>query len=192
MTDRIVVLASGRGSNFAAIADATRSGALPGFTVAALVCNKPDAPALRLARERSIPVHVLDSKSFADRAAYETELLGLLKRLSPDWICLAGYTLLLGKPLVEAWPGRILNVHPSLLPAFKGLRAQKQALDAGVAVTGCTVHLVTESLDDGPVLAQESVPVEPGDTEETLSERIRRVEHRAYVEALRKLQRQMK
>lgn len=189
---KIVVLASGRGSNFEAIATAVRSGLVPNTTIVGLVCNNPEAPVLQIARAQAVPTFVHASKPFyqdkrLDRDAYETRLLEILAPLGTDYLCLAGYTLLLGPKLVQTFQNRILNIHPSLLPAFKGLRAQKQALEAGVKRTGCTVHVVTEALDDGPILLQQSVEVLEDDTEESLSARLRPVEHRVYVEVLKGL-----
>lgn len=188
---KLVILASGRGTNFAAIADAAASGNLPA-TIAGLVTNNATAPALGLARERGIPAFIVDSERFRvnkklDRVAYETELSKVVARIAPDFICLAGYMLLLGETFVHAWPNRILNIHPSLLPAFKGLRAQKQALDYGCRWTGCTVHFVNEELDAGAIVLQDVVEIREGDTEETLVQRLLPIEHRTYLAALEKL-----
>lgn len=189
---KLVVLASGRGTNFAAIADGVRDGAIPRTEILALVSNKPSAPALQLARQRGIPTHVIDSKAYRvngtfQRNDYERELRALLQTLNPDYICLAGYMLLLGEELVRDWPNRIINIHPSLLPSFRGLRAQSQAIEAGVHWTGCTVHLVTEALDDGPILAQEVIEITPNDTEESLSSRLLVLEHKTYLGVLKNL-----
>jgi len=186
---RLAVLASGRGSNFLAIAEAARSGRIPNCEIAGLICNKPDAPALEIAKRMNIPSFVHASSTFIqnkklDRAAYEEGLLPLLKNLSPDYVCLAGYMLLLGRKMTDAFPNRILNIHPSLLPAFKGLHPQRQALEAKVEWTGCTVHWVNENLDDGRALKQARLKIEPGDTEESLSQRLLPLEHETYVQAL--------
>lgn len=188
---RIVVLASGRGTNFEAIARAVQEKKLSRTEIVALVSNNPDANALRIAQNFGIPSKVISSKNFRNaegtlnRDAYDQALLGLLKILNPDFICLAGYTLLLGKSIIDTYPLRIINIHPSLLPAFKGLHAQRQAIQQGVKISGCTVHFVTEELDDGPIICQASVPVCEGDTEESLSQRILPVEHETYIEALK-------
>lgn len=184
---KLVVLASNRGSNFNAIAEAMKAGKIPGSQIVALVCNREGAPVLDLAKRHGIASHCLASKAFADRKTYEEKLLALLQSLRPDYVCLAGYMLLLGPAIIRAFPSKILNIHPSLLPAFRGLGAVRQALEAGVKRTGCTVHFVTEKMDDGPILAQTEVEVRPGDTEATLSARILEVEHPTYVAALAKL-----
>lgn len=189
---KLAVLASGRGTNFAAIADAVKSGAVPRSEVVGLLCNRPGAPVLELAKKRGIPSQVVDSARFRidgtlEREPYERELSQALERWNPDWVCLAGYMLILGEAFVRRWEGKMMNIHPSLLPAFPGLSPQKQALEAGVKETGCTVHLVTSKVDDGPVLARGRIPVLPGDTVASLSARLLPVEHATYVEALKKL-----
>ena len=188
----LVVFASGRGSNFAAIAEAIAQGRIPHARIRALICNNPGANAIQLAAERQIPTEVVPWKTFRrnaefDRPAYERALVAATKKYSPDLICLAGYTLLLGKTALAEWPNRMINIHPSLLPAFKGLRAQKQALDYGVKWTGCTVHFVSEDLDAGPIIAQSPIEVREGDTEETLTQRLLPIEHETYIEALKRL-----
>lgn len=192
MAVKLVILASGRGSNFRAISEAVKSGIIPNTEIVGLITNKKEAPVINIAKERGIPYYLIESKAFYQegqlkRELYETHLLKLLEDLSPDYICLAGYMLLLGKKIIEAWPNRIVNIHPSLLPAFKGLKAQEQALKAGVQWTGCTVHFVTEELDDGPIIIQEALKIESNDTFESLSERLLPVEHKTYVEAIRKI-----
>lgn len=189
---RIVVLASGRGSNFEAIANAIQQGPLSHLEVVSLISNRLEAKALQTAKDFGIPTFVLESKKYKKagmflRTEYEKELKQLLLYLNPDWICLAGYLLLLGREIVDEFPGKILNIHPSLLPQFKGLNAQRQALQAGESKTGCTVHLVTADLDAGPIILQKTVPILPYDTEESLSQRLLPIEHEAYVEALKKL-----
>lgn len=189
---RLVVLASGRGTNFSAIASAVNAGKIPGATLVALVTNNPAAKAIERAKAVGVPVHVVDSQTFRrngklDRDAYERKLVETLDRLAPDLVCLAGYMLILGPRFLGAFPERVLNIHPSLLPAFPGLRAQRQAIEAGARVTGATVHFVTADLDDGPIVAQNEIPVLEGDTETTLAERLLPVEHRTYVEALQRL-----
>lgn len=190
---RLAILLSGRGSNFQAIhdavtsgADAMTSGALDAEIVLVL-SNRPDAFGIERARNYGYPAHVVDHKTFANRADHEKEVLRLLDAAQPDFIVLAGYMRLLSATFVERWRNRILNIHPSLLPAFPGVDAQAQALAYGVKVSGCTVHLVDEHLDAGPILVQRTVPVHDDDTAETLSARILVEEHAAYVEALGKL-----
>lgn len=189
---RLVFLASGRGSGFDAFCRAIAAGEL-GAEALALICNLPDAPVLKIAERAGVPAHLIDQNRFRnasgkwDRAAYEAELEKTLTALSPDWIVLAGYMRILGAQIVRRWPGRIVNIHPSLLPLFRGLRAQRQALESGAKETGCTVHLVTEGLDDGPIIEQARVAIEPGDTEESLSARLQPVEHATYLRAMKKL-----
>ena len=187
---RVVVMASGRGSNFAAICEAVQKKKLPKIQIVGLVSNKSSAPALDLAKQYKIPVHVVESSAFVsngklDREKYEAKLTLKLESLKPDLICLAGYMLLLGKELVTRWQGKIINIHPSLLPQFKGLHAHQQALDAKAKWTGCTVHFVTPEMDEGPIIVQTKISVEPNDTEDTLSERLLPIEHQTYVEALK-------
>lgn len=183
---RVVVLASGRGSNFAAIAAAVQSGGLPNVELVSLICNRSKAGALGIARDLGLPVSIiLGNKRLPD--AYNDELLGELRRLKPDLICLAGYMKILPPSTVREFQGKILNIHPSLLPKYKGLQAQKQALEAGETKTGCTVHWVTEELDGGPMIEQDTIEILPGDTEESLSTRLRPVEHRTYIKALQKI-----
>lgn len=183
---RLAVLLSGRGSNFQAIHEAIRRGELEA-EIACVISNRPDAPGIARAREYGYETHILDHKTFANRAAHEAEVLRVLDAARPDYIVLAGYMRLLSAPFVERYRNRILNIHPSLLPAFPGVDAQAQALKHGVKISGCTVHLVDENLDAGPILVQRAVPVLPTDTVETLSARILEEEHRAYVEALKGL-----
>lgn len=183
---RLAVLLSGRGSNFQAIHEAIQRGELEAEIVCVL-SNRPDAPGIARAREYGYEAHVIDHKTFANRAAHEAEVLRVLDAARPDYIVLAGYMRLLSAAFVERYRNRILNIHPSLLPAFPGVDAQAQALQHGVKVSGCTVHLVDEHLDAGPILVQRTVPVLPTDTVETLSARILEEEHRAYVEALKAL-----
>ena len=178
------VLASGRGSNLQAILDATVA---PGFParVAVVVSDHEGAQALGRARARGVPAVWLNPKDFGDRAAYDVALAGVLEAHGVGLVCLAGFMRILGPAFVRAWAGRILNVHPALLPAFPGLHAQRQALEHGVKLSGATVHLVTEDLDLGPIVAQEAVAVLEGDTEETLAARILEAEHRIYPRAVR-------
>jgi phosphoribosylglycinamide formyltransferase-1 len=183
---RLAILLSGRGSNFQAIHEAVQDGTLDAEIVLVL-SNRPDAPGIERAREYGYNAHVVDHKSFANRAAHEEEVLRLLDAASPDFIALAGYMRLLSAAFVERWRDRILNIHPSLLPAFPGVDAQGQAIAYGVKVSGCTVHFVDEHLDAGPILIQRTVAVQENDNASTLAARILEEEHEAYVEALGKL-----
>ena len=184
MTKRLAVLISGRGSNLQSIVDATRSNAIDA-TIAIVLSNRPDAPGLLRARDAGIEARTMNPRDYSDRVAYDRAIADLLKARGVDLVCLAGFMRLVGAPLLEAFPNRILNVHPSLLPAFPGLDAQRQALDHGVRVTGATVHLVTSELDAGPIVVQAAVPVLDEDTVDTLSARILVEEHRIYPEAIR-------
>jgi len=183
---RIGILLSGRGSNFLALQQAIERGDVPGAEIALVASNVPDAAGLAKARELGLPTFALDHRGL-DRGAHEAALLGALRAAEVSWVCLAGYMRKLSPVLVGAFPRRILNIHPSLLPAFPGLDAQRQALEYGVRVAGCTVHLVDDGLDSGPIVEQRAVPVEDGDTVETLSAKILVNEHRAYAFALRRL-----
>jgi phosphoribosylglycinamide formyltransferase-1 len=179
----LAILLSGRGSNFEAIADRIIKGSLEA-EIAVVISNRPEAPGLAVARERGIHAMVIPSKGL-DREAYDRSLLEELRKHNVDLVCLAGYMRLLSAGFVREFAHRILNIHPSLLPAFPGLDAQHQALEYGVKLSGCTVHFVDEYLDAGPVLLQAAVPVYDDDTEESLSARILKEEHRIYPEAIR-------
>lgn len=183
---RLAVLLSGRGSNFQAIHEAIARGELPAQIVC-VISNRPDAAGLQRARDYGYAAHAIDHKLFASRAAHETEVLRVLDEARADFIALAGYMRLLGAEFIARWRNRIVNIHPSLLPAFPGVEAQAQALAYGVKVSGCTVHLVDEQLDAGPILVQRAVPVHEDDDASTLAARILSQEHAAYVEALRSL-----
>jgi phosphoribosylglycinamide formyltransferase 1 len=184
MTKRIGVLLSGRGSNFEALADSVAAGRIPDAEISMVISNREDAPGLRRAMERRIPARVIPSKG-VEREAYDRLVVAALKEARVDLVCLAGFMRLLSPYFVAAFRGRILNIHPSLLPSFPGLESQRQALDYGVKFSGCTVHFVDENLDAGPIVAQAIVPIEPADTDETLAARILREEHRIYTEAVR-------
>jgi phosphoribosylglycinamide formyltransferase 1 len=184
---RLAVLLSGRGSNFEAIADAVAAGAIPEAEIVAVISDVPGAAGLERARERGLPAHAVDRRRFASRREHEAAILRILETARPDVICLAGYMRVLSPEFVARFPRRILNIHPALLPKFPGLHAQKRALEAGETVSGCTVHFVDEGTDTGPVIQQRTVPVLPGDTEESLSERILAEEHAAYPEAIRQV-----
>ena len=183
---RLAILLSGRGSNFQAIHEAVQNGTLDARIVC-VISNRPGAPGIQRARDYGYDAHVLDHKLFANRAAHETEVLRILDAASPDFIALAGYMRLLSASFIERWRNRILNIHPSLLPAFPGVDAQAQAIAHGVKVSGCTVHFVDEHLDAGPIVVQRAVPVSDEDDADSLSARILVEEHKAYVEALQLL-----
>lgn len=180
---RIGVLISGRGSNMVALADAVREGLVPDAEIATVISNKPDAAGLRLAEERRLNTRVIARRG-RSRQEHDIEIIAALRSEEVDLVCLAGYMRLLSPAFIEAYRGRILNIHPSLLPSFPGLDAQEQALRYGVKWAGCSVHFVDESLDGGPIVAQRIVPVFDDDTEETLSARILAEEHRLYPEAV--------
>lgn len=180
---RLGILISGRGSNFQAIADHIANGELDA-TIVVVISNREDAPGLEIARERRIPALFLPSKA-VPREQYDRQLAAELKAREVHLVCLAGFMRLLSPVLIQEFPMRILNIHPSLLPAFPGLDAQEQALRYGVKVTGCTVHFVDEELDAGPIVRQTAVPVLATDTVETLSARILKQEHRVYSDAIR-------
>jgi phosphoribosylglycinamide formyltransferase 1 len=184
MNKRIGVLLSGRGSNFEALAESVAAGRIPNAEIALVVSNREDAPGIERARARGIEARVIPSKGL-EREAYDTLVAAALKEKKVDLVCLAGYMRLLSPYFVAAFPNRILNIHPSLLPAFPGLEAQRQALEHGAKFSGCTVHFVDENLDAGPIVLQAAVPIEDSDTVEKLSERILREEHRIYSEAVR-------
>jgi phosphoribosylglycinamide formyltransferase-1 len=184
MPQRIGVLLSGRGSNFEALADQIAAGRIPGAEIAIVISNREDAPGLARAAARGIATKAIPSKGLP-REAYDTLVVAELRKANVDLVCLAGFMRLLSPYFVAAFPRRILNIHPSLLPSFPGLEAQRQALEYGVQFSGCTVHLVDETLDAGPILVQAVVPVRDDDTDETLSARILTEEHRIYAEAVR-------
>lgn len=183
MNRRIAVLISGRGSNLQSIIDAIAAGTLDA-TIAVVISNRAGAQGLERARSSGIEALFLDPKDFPDRDAYDRAIVGALAARDVTLVCLAGFMRLVGAPLLDAFPQRILNIHPSLLPSFRGMDAQRQALEHGVRLTGATVHLVTSQLDDGPILLQTAVPVLDDDTVETLSARILIEEHRLYPEAI--------
>lgn len=184
MSARLAVLISGRGSNLQSIVDAIGAGALDA-TIAVVISNRADAAGLLRAREAGIETLHLSAKAFASGVDYDRALVRALEDRRIDLVCLAGFMRLVGAPMLEAFPSRILNIHPSLLPAFPGLEAQSQALEHGVRVSGATVHFVTGQLDGGPIVLQSAVPVKADDTVETLSARILVEEHRIYPEAIK-------
>ncbi len=183
---RLGVLLSGRGSNFLALHDAVTRGELPA-EIGLVASNLADAPGLQLARERGLEAVAIPHRGEPDRASHEAKLTAALRGAGVEWICLAGYMRLLSPAFLAAFPRRVVNIHPSLLPAFPGMDAQAQALAHGVKVAGCTVHLVDEGLDSGPIVVQRAVAVLDDDTPGTLAARILEQEHLAYPEALRRL-----
>jgi len=184
MTKRIGVLLSGRGSNFEALADSVASGRIPDAEIALVLSNREAAMGIEKAKARGLATRIIPSKGL-EREAYDRQVVAALHEAKVDLICLAGYMRLLSPYFVAAFPQKILNIHPSLLPSFPGLESQKQALDYGVKFAGCTVHFVDENLDAGPIIMQSVVPVEDGDTEEILSARILKEEHKIYSEAVK-------
>ena len=186
MGARLGILLSGRGSNFLALQGAIARGELPA-EIALVASDRPEAPGLARARELGLPAVALPTREAPDRAAHEARLGDALAAAGAEWVCLAGYMRVLSPAFLAAWRHRVLNIHPSLLPAFPGRDAQRQALEHGVKVSGCTVHLVDEGVDSGPIVVQRVVPVLEGDTVEALAARILEQEHQAYPEALRRL-----
>jgi len=178
------ILLSGRGSNFVAIADSIEAGRIPGAQISIVISNRSDAPGIEAARRRGLNALVIPSKG-KEREQHDREVVAALKERQVDLICLAGYMRLLSPWFVKQLPHKILNIHPSLLPAFPGLEAQQQAFAYGVKVSGCTVHFVDEELDHGAIIVQKTVPVLESDDEHTLAERILEQEHVAYTEAVR-------
>jgi phosphoribosylglycinamide formyltransferase 1 len=183
---RLGILLSGRGSNFLALHAAVERGEVPA-EIALVLSNVAAAPGLAKARELGLPATAIPHAGEPSRAAHEARVIAALREAGVEWVCLAGYMRLLSPAFVAAFPRRILNVHPSLLPAFPGVDAQAQALAHGVRVSGCTVHLVDEGLDSGPIVVQRAVQVADDDTPESLAARILAEEHRAYPEALWRL-----
>jgi phosphoribosylglycinamide formyltransferase-1 len=183
---RLGILISGTGSNMKSIVAACEAGDVPAQVVI-VISNRADAPGIAWAAEHGLETAVLSHEDFSDREIHDGAIVGLLHRLGVEWVCLAGYMRLLSAVFVEAYPNRILNIHPALLPSFPGLHGQQQAWEYGVKVSGCTVHLVDLELDHGPIVIQRTVPVLPDDTSGELAARILVQEHIAYPEALREL-----
>ncbi len=181
---RIGILISGRGSNMEAILRATEEGRIPAV-VAVVISNEPDAPGVDRAREHGVEALVLDHREAPDREEQDRRIVAALEDRRVDLVCLAGYMKLLTPVFLKAYPGRILNVHPALLPAFPGLNVQKKALEYGVRFSGATVHFVDQGVDTGPIVLQAAVPVEQDDTPQILADRILKEEHRIYPEAVR-------
>src|SRR6266404_6306216 len=183
---RIAILISGRGSNMIALADAVRGGSIPNADVAIVISDQLNAPGLEQAKKRGIETLVIERRG-RTRAEHDREIIAALHERKIDLVCLAGYMRVLSSDFIDGYRGRILNIHPSLLPSFPGLNAQKQALESGALVSGCTVHYVDETLDGGPIIAQRDVPVREGDTVESLSARILAEEHKLYAEAVKQV-----
>ncbi|MCZ6747328.1 MAG: phosphoribosylglycinamide formyltransferase [Acidobacteria bacterium] len=182
---RFAVLISGRGSNMLSLVNAAQAGRIPALP-AVVISNVAAAPGLAAASDLGVPTAVVDHRASANREEHDGKVLQVLAEHGADLVCLAGYTRLLSPDFIGAYPGRILNIHPSLLPAFPGLHAQRQAMEQGVKISGCTVHFVDEQLDHGPIVAQAAVPVQDDDDEDLLAARILEAEHRLYPEALRR------
>jgi len=183
---KLGILLSGRGSNFVAIADAIADGSLPGCSIAVVLSNLTDAGGLAIARERGMKAMAISGKGIP-REEHEAKMIAALMEHEVDLVCLAGYMRILTPVFIRAFPNRILNIHPSLLPSFPGTHAQQQAFEYGAKIAGCTVHFVDEEVDHGVIVLQRSVTVEDTDTAETLAERILHEEHAAYPEALRRV-----
>lgn len=183
---KIGILISGRGSNMAAIIDAVKSGEIPASEVVAVISDKSSAAGLGAARERGVETVVIE-RAGRTREEHDAEIIRVLEQHRVELVCLAGYMRLLSPGFIRAFPNRILNIHPSLLPSFPGLNVQQRAIDHGVKISGCTVHFVDEDLDAGPIILQRTVEVKDDDTAETLAARILEQEHRAYVEAVQRI-----
>jgi phosphoribosylglycinamide formyltransferase-1 len=186
MTARLAVLVSGRGSNLEAILDACAAGSLPARVVV-VICDRPGAKALGVAAARGVPCVTIASRAFSERAEFDATIDAELARHSPDLVVLAGFMRILSDGFVKRWLGKLVNIHPSLLPAYPGLHTHRRALADRVSIHGATVHFVTPALDAGPAVLQVEVPVRPADTEATLGARVLRAEHRLYPEALRRI-----
>jgi phosphoribosylglycinamide formyltransferase 1 len=184
MKKRIAVLASGRGSNFQAVIETIKQGKIPA-TCIALITDNPEAYAIKRAEKGEIPVIIVDYSLYSSRELYERALLSVMQQADADLFVLAGYMRILGNAIVRSFSGKIMNIHPALLPSFTGLHAQRQALEHGVKVSGCTVHFVDENLDGGPIILQRCVAVQDGDDEDLLAERILKHEHECLPEAIR-------
>lgn len=181
----IAVLVSGNGSNFQAILDAISDGVIQNARITCLISNKADAYALERARQHNITSFVMDHRNHPDRQSYDAALVQLLQEQKADLVVLAGFMRILSPTMIDAFPNRLMNIHPALLPSFPGLDAQQQAFDYGVRYTGCTVHFVDSGTDTGPIIQQAVVPILADDSLETLTQRIHSEEHRIYVEAVR-------
>ncbi len=181
---RVAILISGRGSNMASLIEAAKDPAYPA-EIAGIVSNTADAPGLAIARGHGIRAEAVPHRAYPDRETHDRAIDAMLRDMGAGIVCCAGYMRIMTDWLVREWSGRMINIHPSLLPLFKGLHTHEQALAAGVRIHGCTVHFVTEAMDEGPIIAQAAVPVHPGDTPDTLAARVLEAEHRLYPAALR-------
>ncbi|WP_455477601.1 phosphoribosylglycinamide formyltransferase [Bartonella sp. B41] len=184
MKKQIVIFISGNGSNMVALARASKQDKYPAKIIA-IISDNPHATGIEKARNNNLPVHIIDKKKYPTKEAHEEAILTILAQYKPDLICFAGYMRLISARFIKFYEGRILNIHPSLLPSFKGLKAHERVLQAGVKITGCTVHIVTEDMDSGKIIAQAAVPVCPDDTVESLSQRVLKAEHKLYPKALK-------
>jgi len=183
----LAILLSGRGSNFEAIADAVKNGTIPDAEIVAIISDVAAARGLERARERTLPAFTVERSEGESRRAHEERILEILDRVRPDLVCLAGYMRILSAGFVGRYAERILNIHPSLLPSYPGLEPQRRALEAGEVESGCTVHVVDQGTDSGPIVLQRRVPILPGDDSQSLSARILKEEHTAYPEAITKV-----
>lgn len=186
MTQRVAILISGRGSNMRALCEAMKAPEFPAKPVL-ILSNRPDAGGLDYARTEGLPNTIVDHTRFPDRAAFDAALHAELTKARPDLICLAGFMRLLTPDFVEQWAGKMINIHPSLLPKYPGLDTHRRALDAGDTEAGCTVHYVVPEMDAGEIIGQSRVPIRPGDTPQSLEDRVREAEHALYPACLRKL-----
>ncbi|CAM1648450.1 phosphoribosylglycinamide formyltransferase [Bartonella apis] len=184
MKKKVVILISGSGTNMVSLVEATRTNDFPAEVVAVISDNK-DAKGIEKARILGLSTYIIERKNFTDKQTFETALLDRINACQPDIVCLAGFMRLISQRIIGPYEGRILNIHPALLPLFRGLHTHKRALDAGVKITGCTVHLVTEGMDEGTILGQAAVPVLENDTADSLAERVLKVEHKLYPATLR-------
>ncbi|WP_208431412.1 phosphoribosylglycinamide formyltransferase [Bartonella doshiae] len=184
MKKKVVVFISGNGSNMVALAQASKQKEYPAEIVA-VICDKSHAGGIEKARINNLPLHVVERKNYPSKEVHEEAILTVLAQYHPDFICFAGYMRLVSPHFIRLYKERILNIHPSLLPSFKGLNTHERVLQAGVKITGCTVHLVTEEMDAGKILAQAAVPVYPNDTANSLAQRVLKAEHKLYPKALK-------
>ena len=184
MKKKVVILISGSGTNMVSLVEATRTNDFPAEVVAVISDNK-DAKGIEKARILGLSTYIIERKNFTDKQTFETALLDRINACQPDIVCLAGFMRLISQRIIAPYEGRILNIHPALLPLFRGLHTHQRVLDAGVKITGCTVHLVTEGMDEGTILGQAAVPVLENDTADSLAERVLKVEHKLYPATLR-------
>ncbi|WP_455474894.1 phosphoribosylglycinamide formyltransferase [Bartonella sp. B30(2025)] len=184
MKKRVIVFISGNGSNMACLIKASKQEEYPAEIIA-VICDNPHAAGIEKARNNNLPVHIVDRKKYLTKEAHEEAIFTILAQYQPDLICFAGYMRLVSAHFIKLYEGRILNIHPSLLPSFKGLKTHERVLQAGVKITGCTVHLVVEDMDAGKILGQAAVPVCANDTVDSLAQRVLKAEHKLYPETLK-------